>query len=592
MIINEKINKQDRKLTLASVTAIAVILVLLVSTYRPHFPWYWSVAVELVCGSILAVSLAFCVNEETRFHGVLYSALTMITPLLSIIGGAVTGNPVSLDVLCVSYGIGFLLGGGYAIHSLRHGKPEKLGKLMKRLLTIFVAIICLIVGIYSVAIPLYENINLYGFPSSVSGIMPYLTPIIGMGVVIIILKVIILNQKFGLDGTGIFVLGPPSSGKTILSLALWREFKREAQTRKLPVLKGSNIMVKDVLRDLYNQWVEKHVLPKATAKTDLITFEFFLKKLLFIPVRWVIQDYPGEFLIRMTTMAEPKEDGSERDEPDCDYYKDSLESLQQELEAVDGENTWPVQRIKEAAVTLDILRHVGEEEELSKRLYDYNNFRKPLITAITNATLQAAGKLVILIDGEQLAFEWTTDEFMNSYDSSPNPKEKTYSISRTLEYYYRIIQRLKEEGSAHKKFAFLVTKTDILCNQVPEIKALISPDNGFGKSYGLSEVLGDEEMTAKLEECIYRRLATHYSTVFEDITRELACDPLEKPQNLDVGMWVKYIWKRLSRFGNAIPVHFIAFSADSYALNGNNPLPDVDGHLSVFGIDKLREFGK
>jgi len=117
MILNEHITKQNNKLTLAAVAVVALTLVILVSTYRPHFPWYWSVAVELVCGAILAVALGLCVNEETRFHGILYAALTILTPLFSIIGGAITGNPVSLCILCVSYGTGFILGGGYAFMS-------------------------------------------------------------------------------------------------------------------------------------------------------------------------------------------------------------------------------------------------------------------------------------------------------------------------------------------------------------------------------------------------------------------------------------------------------------------------------------------
>lgn len=589
MILNENITKQNKKLTLAAVAVVALTLVILVSTYRPHFPWYWTVAVELVCGAILAVALGLCVNEETRFHGVLYSSLTILTPLLSIIHGALTGNPVTLDVLCVSYGIGFLVGGAYAFSSLRRGNPEKLGTLMRKLLKIVVAIICLIVVIYSVIIPLFEDVSAHGLPSSVSDVMPYLIPLISMGVALVILNIFLLKQKIGLDGSGIFVIGPPASGKTVLALALWREFRHQATTRPLPVLRGNHLMVKDVLRDLYFQWEENHILPRATAKTDVTTFELILRKLLFISVLWRIIDFPGEFLVRLTTMPEPK-DGSEREEPDIDHYWDSLNTLKSELETVDGENTWSIERIQREAVTLDLLRHIQDEEQLSKRLYDYTNFRKPLITVITNASLQAAAKLVVLIDGEQLAAEWTMNEFTPSSDS---PREKTYSISRTLEYYYRILRRLKEEGCGNKKVAFLVTKTDILCNQVLELRALISPENGVGRNYGLSEVLDDEELTEKLEQCIYTRLRTHYSTVFEDLERELSCDPLEKPQRMtDVGNWAEYLWKRCSRFGNSKPVHFIAFSVDAYAMAGDNPMPNANGQLSVFGIDKLREFGR
>lgn len=588
MILNEHITKQNNKLTLAAVAVVALTLVILVSTYRPHFPWYWSVAVELVCGAILAVALGLCVNEETRFHGILYAALTILTPLFSIIGGAITGNPVSLCILCVSYGTGFILGGGYAFMSLRRGKPEKLGTLLRRLLKIVVAIICLIVVIYSFIIPLFEDVSAHDFPSSVSDVMPYLIPLISVGVILIILNIFLLKQKIGLDGSGIFVIGPPASGKTVLALALWREFRYQATTRPLPVLRGSHLMVKDVLRDLYFHWEENHTLPKATAKTDLTTFELILKKFRFIPILWRVIDFPGEFLVRLTTMAEPKEGGSERDEPDIDHYRKSLETLKNELEIVDGENTWPIERIQREAVTLDLLRHIQDEEELSKRLYDYNNFRKPLITVITNENMQTAGKLVFLIDGEQLAAEWTMDEFTKS-----SPREKTYSISRTLEYYYRILLRLKEDGCGNKKVAFLVTKTDIMCNQVPELKALISPENGVSRNYGLSEVLGDKELTEKLEQRIYTWVRTHYSTIFGDLEKELSCEPLEIPQSMtDAGKWEEYLWRRISMFGNSNPVHFIAFSADAYAMSGDNPMPDANGQLSVFGIDKLRKFGK
>ena len=196
MIINENELKKQRIITVVAAAAIGIILILLATLYRPSFPYYWTIAIELVCGAVLAISLGLCINEETRIAGILYAALMILTPLFSIIGGAVSSDPVTMDVLLPSYGIGFAIAGIYTLVMLSRGKTDRLGIALPKLLKIFIALVALILIIYSIALPLYENITYWGVPSAITFdyLQPYLIPLIGLILMIILAKYFIFNH--------------------------------------------------------------------------------------------------------------------------------------------------------------------------------------------------------------------------------------------------------------------------------------------------------------------------------------------------------------------------------------------------------------
>ena len=299
MIINENELKKKNKITIVAAVVISIFLLILVVLFRPAFPYFWSIAVEFVCGAILAVSLGLCINEETRLHGILYASLVFFTPLISIVFGLIVNNPVSLDLFLQSYGAGFVLGGIYTLQALRRGKSSKLGTALPKLLIVFVVLISLIILGY--VVPPYINyiIN-YGFLSSISSeyFFQNLFLVFGLILIVIILKFNILIHNIGIDGSSVFVIGTPSSGKTYLAIGLWDYFSKctniiENETPALNMENPEEYGDSQRLSNLHEELLEKGTLPH-TKIGQLSTYEFILKKLLFIPIRWIVMDYPGE----------------------------------------------------------------------------------------------------------------------------------------------------------------------------------------------------------------------------------------------------------------------------------------------------------
>ena len=608
MIINENELKKKNKITIVAAVVISIFLLILVVLFRPAFPYFWSIAVEFVCGAILAVSLGLCINEETRLHGILYASLVFFTPLISIVFGLIVNNPVSLDLFLQSYGAGFVLGGIYTLQALRRGKSSKLGTALPKLLIVFVVLISLIILGY--VVPPYINyiIN-YGFLSSISSeyFFQNLFSVFGLILIVIILKFNILIHNIGIDGSSVFVIGPPSSGKTYLAIGLWDYFSKctniiENETPALNMENPEEYGDSQRLSNLHEELLEKGTLPH-TKIGQLSTYEFILKKLLFIPIRWIVMDYPGEKYTVFHLRA----------------YNKAMKIVLSRLKEIDSENKignrgWTEAKVEHLAETLELISLI--QEEYAVRDEEYTEFMESVVTVIMYVNFRAAGKIIFLIDGNQFKNEWLKNHGedinrdyiqANEIDDSYSSGELTISLNKALGEYNLILSELSKlnrikmkhiakflkneenllkQNASHdkiqqvsdnrrtlennneisKKVAFLVTKTDILCNNCLSLQKIINkyaPHGALG-TFDLSEIRDNKPATEELEKQLFNML-------------------------IKISPNFRLCMKKLNT--QDIPSYFIAGSLDASARMDENPGKRM-GELNQFGFSSIEEFGK
>lgn len=609
MIINENELKKKNKITIVAAVAISIFLLILVVLFRPAFPYFWSIAVEFVCGAILAVSLGLCINEETRLHGILYASLVFFTPLISIVFGTIVNDPVSLDLFLQSYGAGFVLGAIYTLQALRRGKSSKLGTALPKLLIIFVVLISLIIIIYSVFLPFINNINYYGFPSSFSFeyFLPYLFPVIVLIVMVVILIFYILRHNIGIDGSSVFVIGPPSSGKTYLAIGLWDYFSKctniiENETPALNMENPEEYGDSQRLSNLHEELLKKGTLPH-TKIGQLSTYEFILKKLLFIPIRWIVMDYPGEKYTVFHLRA----------------YNKAMKIVLSRLKEIDSENKignrgWTEAKVEHLAETLELISLI--QEEYAVRDEEYTEFMESVVNVIMYVNFRAAGKIIFLIDGNQFKNEWLKNHGedinrdyiqANEIDDSYSSDELTISLNKALGEYNLILSELSKlnrikmkhiakflkneenllkQNASHdkiqqvsdnrrtlennneisKKVAFVVTKTDILCNNCLSLQKIINKyaPHGAPGTFDLSEIRDNKPATEELEKQLFNML-------------------------IKISPNFRLCMKKLNT--QNIPSYFIAGSLDASARMDENPGKRM-GELNQFGFSSIEEFGK
>ena len=143
MIINRKKLNKTKAIQFLTAVLLGGILLTLIGFFRPAFPWYWTVVVEVICGMLLAVTLALCINEETRNLGILLSVFLIFAPVLAIVGG------ITLGILVLSYGLGIGIGLIYDLLVLRKAYFELLDFAVSKLVEVLIFVIALIFIVFS-----------------------------------------------------------------------------------------------------------------------------------------------------------------------------------------------------------------------------------------------------------------------------------------------------------------------------------------------------------------------------------------------------------------------------------------------------------
>lgn len=593
MIINEKQIKKQNIITVVVVAVLCIVLVIFVTAVRPDFPYYWSIAAEVVCGAILVISLGLCINEETRIYGILYAALTSLTPLFSIIIGSVTGNPVTISVLLPSYGVGILIGGTYTLVNLTRGHTEKLGKALKNTLALFIAIIAAIIIVYGILLPLCTQLMYAGVPTNIdlNDILPYIISVGCLIALLIIFNMFILNKNIGVDGSGVFVIGPPGSGKTYFAIGLYNHFVDNecVSPYNIPVLdiKSSNPNEHVLtLEGLYNMLIQGKGI-SSTMRGQLLPYKFGMKKLKFIPTTWTIMDYPGE---NYTSLCK-------------DDYDMAMNYVMEKTK-------WSKVRIEDEAKTLELIRSIQKLDGKDSKLYDY------VVTVIMYVHFINAGKIIFIIDGDQLKNEWLerypndiingantggekrvdinrlfsdyTRIIMNWRRDKPNTfkeieklyekRKKLYDMDdsdynlkreRKLENINAKISELESNSEFGKKIAFVVSKTDTLTSSCRPLNNIIksAPCMDTCLDYDLSMIESNKEGIRNLESRLYDELNSNNYANFTNCMNTISNE-------------------------KNIPIYFIAASIDSQTTNNGQPCKNVNRGLNLFGFSEIEKFGK
>lgn len=608
MIINETELKRKNIATIIAAVAIGLLLIFMVANSRPSFPFYWTIAIELICGIILAISLYLCLNLETRLYGILFASLMVLTPIFSIIWGLISGNPVSLDVLLGSYGIGLLAGIAYLVFMLILDAEYRIWSALPVLLAVFVGIVTLIILIYSIILPISADVMAYGISIiSIEYLSAYDIPTLYL-ICVLVLSIIIFtylrHHKLGIEGSGVFVIGPPSSGKTYLAVGLYDRFtekrRNDVISTPLPVLDteiDAETQRKSVDLSVLRQNLLKDHSIRATKRRQLSSYSFYLKKLKFFSTNWTIIDFPGE---NYDALIKAK-------------YETAVTAVKESLSAAEKvrakslgetEKVWS-RGVIETMVTGN-MKLINEVQEKYRQYIDeYEIFVGNLVTVIMYHNFIRSGKLIFLIDGMRLAKEWILEHPEDladgaDYYSVTSDGEVTKSLYAAFDEYNKILRdltdvynpqskekltqlekkirdlsehcsptsikmrwaefrlrRLENRVSVPKKVAFVVTKTDYLYNNCATLQRRLP---------ALSDIISNEDLQMYDQEIfnMVSETAERSGAEFGSLVRKL------KKQN--------------------IPTYFITVSIDRHASETSGVTED--GHMHLFGFDSIETFGK
>jgi len=215
----------------------------------------------------------------------------------------------------------------------------------------------------------------------------------------------------GIRASNVFIFGPSKSGKTLLMLALYKEFIRNLGGKRKEVFIAEDedsMRIENLLSDL-----EGGVLPRSTRPSDLGLYIFSGKKHGISPVSLTIIDYAGEY----TADVDEKK------------YHDAISAISNELE-----------------VRVEVLEaKIGDPDYLLYLKNEYKSEVRKVLDQIVLAyiykNLLNSGKVLFLADGDHLA------RFYNG---------GRRELTRICGHYSRIM----ELCGADKKYGLVVTKTD------------------------------------------------------------------------------------------------------------------------------------
>jgi len=274
----------------------------------------------------------------------------------------------------------------------------------------------------------------------------------------------------GIKGPGVFILGPRDSGKTFLLLAL-----QEILPRKYKAHNPDSVIVSPNKDDQENLRLENlHALVKAgrdpparTANHQISLYRIKAKKFKVCPVTWTVLDYAGE------------------------YYKEArAATFEASLKPLAEAFNKDMEVLKKTSGTPELLEEI-QREHLDD--LEDSNLRRHFILNTIYSHLTQSGKVVLLIDGEKLLTQDGIQELTSNFS------------------YYAAALKDLEGGTWHKsfggkkRFAFVVTKLDILLQQHPHLRDL-RVSAGGKTVYNLAEIPENSPVVKLIEERLYEIL--------------------------------------------------------------------------------------
>lgn len=481
---------------------ISIVAAWLFNAVAPVFKMYppsvgLTVLVEFLCGLFFAIAVGMLFNEDSRINGVIYAGIFAAIPVFYVLS-----SPwANMSLLIPAFSAGILCGVVFVIKVVITNRYDNLARFAKVLFTIFFAII-----IGFLAYEMYRT----AFAPDRAVEAAYAAQIIfffGVGIVLsLILYWLAIKITVGVRASEIFVFGPRSSGKTYFVMGLWSfisEHFEKGHSNEGVVLTGDPNDEGDALRisSLYASILDGKILSR-TYRYQMVMYQLTGKKFGIIPVNWTVVDYAGEYYDELNEMN----------------FGKAVSLLSERLDM-------PVAEVRKSAGTIDFVRDI--KKHYSEELID-PEVTKSVIISTMYGNLLRAGKVIFLIDGEKI-----TDD-----------RKGHAQLAREFGGYMKTLIDLEGKKflgffGANKKFALVVTKTDLVFWKNKEIRNLIYSMNA-GK---LSEIPETSKEALEIEKNLFEILSSN--KVFQNLVNMM----------------------------NDISMYFVAVSVDATA----EPFPTEEG---------------
>ncbi|MBO4355107.1 MAG: hypothetical protein IK060_00595 [Methanomicrobium sp.] len=491
------INSKRRRLYFLAALPLSIIVACVFTTgayvFKVHpAPFELAVFVELLCGIFFAVAIGMLFNEDSRINGFIYAiAFAMVTYFYMISPGA------NVNLLLMMCSIGLIVGTLCDINCVLHNRYDFLALIAKILLTV---LYLTIVGflLYEMWLAVVDVTEAYAAQSIF---------FFGAGIILAtILYWIALKVTIGVRASEIFVFGPRSSGKTYFVLGLWKYISdnyNKGHTNDGVVLTGDPNDDGDDLKlsNLYSIVLDGKILPR-TYRYQMVIYELKGKKFGLIPVKWTVVDYAGEYYDELNEIN----------------FKRAISLLSAALKLSPAE-------IRRNAGTMDFVRFIKFNH--ADKLLD-PEFTKSVIIATMYGNFLKAGKVIFLVDGEKI-----TDN-----------RKGHSQLAKEFGGYMKTLIDLEDRNffgvfKSNKKFAVVVTKSDLVLWKNKEIRNLIRSMNASK----LSDVPEKSKQALAIENSLFEILRTNL------------------------------VFKNLINMMDDISMHFIAVSVDATA----EPFPTEEG---------------
>ncbi|MBN2733816.1 MAG: hypothetical protein JXQ82_03030 [Methanomicrobiaceae archaeon] len=496
------INNKRRKIYLLLALPISIIVAYIFTTVAPVFklhpaPFELTVFVEFLCGLFFAVAAGMIFNEDSRINGVIYAGIFAAIPVFYVM----LTPWANIYLLILTFSAGFLCGFVFVVKSVITNRYDNLAKFAKVLFTIFFTIIVgfLFYEMYMTALSpesgatdAYAAQNIFFF---------------GAGIVLsLILYWLAIRLTIGVRASDIFIFGPRSSGKTYFVLGLWSyisEHFERGHSNEGVVLTGDPNDEGDELRisSLYSNILDGKILSR-TYRYQMVMYQLTGKKFGLIPVKWTVVDYAGEYY----------------DEINEINFKKAVSQISERLNI-------PLGEVRRNAGTIDFVKYIKLHH--SEKLLD-PEFTKSVIISTMYGNFLKAGKVIFLIDGEKI-----TDN-----------RKGHSQLAREFGGYMKTLIDLEGKNyfgffSSNKKYALVVTKTDLVFWKNNEIRKLIHSMNATK----LSDIPEKSRQALKIENSLFEILSSNM------------------------------VFRNLVNMMNDISMYFVAVSVDATA----EPFPTEEG---------------
>ncbi|MDD3406877.1 MAG: hypothetical protein PHP13_02205 [Methanomicrobium sp.] len=496
------INNKRRKLYLLLALPLSIFVAYVFTTVAPIFklhpaPVELTVLVEFLCGLFFIIAVGMLFNEDSRINGAVYAGIFAAIPVFYVM----LSPWANIFLLLIAFSAGVLCGFVFVAKSVLTNRYDNLAKLAKVLFTIFFAIIVGFLA-YEMWISAIEPAEEVSSAYAAQNIFFF-----GAGIIVsLILYGLAIRLTIGVRASEIFIFGPRSSGKTYFVLGLWSyisEHFDKGHSNEGVVLTGDPNDEGDdlTISSLYANILDGKILSR-TYRYQMVIYQLTGKKFGLIPVKWTVVDYAGEYYDELNEIN----------------FKKAVALLSNKLEISPGE-------IRKNAGTIAFVKYIKLHH--SEKLLD-PEFTKSVILSTMYGNFLKAGKVIFLIDGEKI-----TDN-----------RKGHSQLAREFGGYMKTLIDLEGKNyfgffSSNKKYALVVTKTDLLFWKNKEIKNLIHSMNASK----LSDIPERSREALSIEKSLFEILSSNM------------------------------VFKNLVNMMNDISMYFVAVSVDPTA----EPFPTEEG---------------